>query len=129
MSDMVFKQCPGCGVTWQKRKDFLEDPEVSLIEYTVNFEELILGLFHFNHVCGTSLFFQAEKFMDLYDGHVFQERQTDRQGCPGYCLYQYELRPCPEACECASVREVVHMIQQPQHRWSMRQSDTACTTE
>ena len=110
MSETAFKQCSGCGVTWETRDDFLADPDVGLTAYTVNFEQLVLGLFQFQHACGTGQTFRAEKFMDLYDGPVFQQRKTGSQDCPALCLHQYELGPCPSECECASVREVMCII-------------------
>lgn len=128
MSKVVFKQCSGCGTTWEDRTDFLGDPSVSLIKYTVNFEDLVLGLFQFQHACGTEHSLQAEKFMDLYDGPAFQQRKTGTKDCPGYCLHQYELGACPLKCECASVREVMRIIQQWPRRKSSAHSNDALGT-
>jgi hypothetical protein len=110
MFETPFKQCSGCGVTWEKRENFLVDPDISLAEYTANFKELVLGLFGFKHVCGTVQSFQAEKFADLYDGPVFQQRKTGGHDCPSYCQHKYELGACPAECECASIREVIRII-------------------
>ena len=103
-----FKICTSCGTPWSTRHDFLADPHVTLLGYSVHFKELELGLFLFNHSpCLTTLAIKASEFTDLYDGPIFTERATGTESCPGYCLHQSELRPCPAQCECAYVREVL----------------------
>ena len=52
----------------------------------------------------------AEKFMDMYDGPVFDEKLTGKPECPGYCLNKSELRRCPAKCECAFIREILEKI-------------------
>jgi hypothetical protein len=49
----------------------------------------------------------------LYDGPVFEERHVGDDLCPGQCLHQSNLRRCPVHCECAYVREVLHIV----HEW------------
>ena len=102
-----------CGSVWADRKDFLQDPEVELIGYQVNYKELAAGILLFNHSCHTTLAIYAEEFAGLYDGPVFSERATGSSECPGYCQNEEELRPCPAKCECAFVREIIHIIR----RW------------
>ena len=64
-----FKKCTHCGHKWQSRGDFLQDSTLDLIGYQVNFDNLHLGLFLFNHLtCGTTLGLAAGLFKDLYAG-------------------------------------------------------------
>ena len=78
----------------------------------VRFEALKAGLFFFNHDCGTTLALYADQFADLYQGPIFQERLQGGDDCPGYCLNKDELEPCPAACECAFVREIIQCVKQ-----------------
>ena len=107
---MSFRTCSNCGVAWETREAFLGDPGISLVGYQVYFERLLEGHFMFNHTCRTTLALPAGRFRDLYDGPVFFEENTGSDTCPGYCLYSRELRPCPEKCECAFVREIVQIV-------------------
>lgn len=100
-----------CGRRWQTRKNFLEDPATDMIGYQVNFEQLYLGFFLFNHLeCGTTIGIPAGKFKDLYDGPIFSERLTGTKECQEYCLHENQLDPCPTKCECAYVREIMQVV-------------------
>lgn len=81
-----------------------------MIGYQVDFDELMAGLFLFNHICGTTLAAKADDFQDQYDGPIFTERLIGTKGCEGHCLHKDDLRPCPAKCECAYVREIVQVI-------------------
>jgi hypothetical protein len=106
-----FKKCTSCEEVWGSREDFLNDPATIIRGYQVHFDELELGYFLFDHdVCGTTLALRAGGFTDLYEGEVYKERLTGTQSCPGYCLSAKELRPCPEKCECAYVRDVIQIV-------------------
>ena len=105
-----FKKCSVCKKVWITRDDFLYDTEVSIVGYQVHFDELTEGLFLFNHSCGSTISLTAGAFRDLYDGPMFQTRMTGSDDCPGYCLTNSELRPCPVKCECAYVREIIQLI-------------------
>jgi hypothetical protein len=111
-----FKRCACCQAEWRTRDDFLSDPEVGLIGYQANFEELKAGLLLFNHSCRTTLAIEVACFQDLYDGPIFQQRATGGADCLGYCLNRSELRPCPAFCECAYVREVLQIVRNWQKR-------------
>ena len=107
----TFKKCSMCKTEWQTREDFLGDPTVSVVGYNVNFEQLELGYFLFNHeMCGTTLAIEAKEFTDLYNGKVFEERKLGTDECPGHCLKEDDLDPCVAECECAYVREVLHKV-------------------
>ena len=106
-----FKTCPACGFEWPTREQFLEDPDLKLVGYQVAFKELTAGLFLFNHSCrGATLATRAVDFKDLHQGPVFTERATGSEDCPGHCLHQDDLQPCPAACECAFIREILQII-------------------
>lgn len=95
----------------------MDDPDVILIGYQVNFDDLKLGLFYFNHeTCGTTMAVYADEFMNLYQGAVWKERATGGSTCPGFCLHTDELRPCQAHCECAGIREVIQIIQSRRSR-------------
>ena len=105
-----FKQCTACGFKWSTRDRFLEDPDIELVGYQVNFVELLAGFFLFNHSCGTTLAVLSEAFEDLYDGPVFTDRATGSEECQEHCLHEDDLSPCPAQCECAFVREIIQYI-------------------
>ena len=105
-----FKVCSMCGHKWESREDFLGDRDIEFIGYQVNFGELNLGIFLFNHSCKSTIALQAKHFIDLYEGQVFTERKTGTDECPEYCLHECELEPCPAHCECAFVREIIQII-------------------
>ena len=52
----------------------------------------------------------AGQFQNLYNGPIFEQRLTESEDCPGYCLRKDELRLCPAKCECAYVREIIQII-------------------
>ncbi len=109
-STTPFKKCNKCGTQWGSRDNFLSDSDIELIGYQVNFKALTVGLFCFNHSCKTTLAIYADAFMDLYDGPIFSERATGGDNCPGHCFHEHDLQPCPAECECASVREVLQIV-------------------
>ena len=102
-----FKTCSQCGFEWPTREAFLGDPALDVIGYQANFEALKMGFFLFNHTCKSTLSVRAGEFGDFYEGPVFEARATGGEQCPGYCLNQEELSPCPAECECAFVREIL----------------------
>jgi len=105
-----FKVCPACGFEWKSRNDFLNDNSVYIIGYQAHFESLKTGIFLFNHSCKGTLALEVSDFADLYDGPVFEERATGSDDCPGHCLHENILDPCPAKCECAFVREVIQIL-------------------
>ena len=107
---MDFKHCPACGHRWPTRNDLLSDPEVELVGYQPNFKALASGIILFNHSCKGTLGIFAVDFEDLYDGPIFQERQTDSPNCSGHCLHQGNLKPCLQQCECAYIREIIQTL-------------------
>lgn len=107
---MEFKRCPVCGTKWSTRKDFLCDPDIKLVGYQVNFKALAAGIILFNHSCKGTLGIYAVDFEDLYDGQIFEARQTGGPDCPGHCVHQGSLKECPAKCECAYVREIIQTL-------------------
>lgn len=114
----IFKKCPMCGQSWRSRDQFLEDPYIELVGYQASFRLMTEGFFLFNHLCrGATLALPAGKFLDLYNGPVFKERLIGTQTCPGHCLYQDDIEPCPAKCDCAFVREILQVIRKwPKNR-------------
>ncbi len=110
MQSMCFKKCSKCGFKWPDRASFLTDTGLRMIGYQSNFDELMAGMFLFNHICKTTLAVSAEDFRDLYDGPIFVERLNGTEKCDGYCLHQDDLSPCPARCQCAYVREIIQVI-------------------
>jgi hypothetical protein len=107
---MEFKRCSACGTAWSDRNEFLSDPDIFLIGYQVNFKQLTAGLFLFNHTCKGTLAVYAVAFTDLYDGPIFTRRLSNGPKCSGHCFHESDLRPCPNQCECAFVREIIQKI-------------------
>ena len=83
-----FKTCSKCGFVWPEKASFLSDPNLRMIGYQADFEELMAGTFLFDHICGTTLAIMADDFQDLYDGPMFTERLEGTKGCEGYCLHK-----------------------------------------
>ena len=109
----MFKKCNVCNHVWNTRKDFIDDIDVMLIGYEVNFKELKTGLFYFNHKCKNTIGLHADVFADLYSGPIFQESKLGTNECPEYCVKKDELRPCPAKCECAYIREIIQLLRKP----------------
>ncbi|MCF7857705.1 MAG: hypothetical protein K9N07_00060 [Candidatus Cloacimonetes bacterium] len=107
-----FKVCPNCNKEWKYRSDFIYDPQVEIIGYQVHFKNLEKGFFLFNHSCRSTMSIPVNAFSDLYHGPIFKEKLTGTDHCSGYCLHESNLRPCPEKCECAYVREVIQIIKE-----------------
>ena len=109
-----FKVCTTCRFSWNERDSFLSDPKVRLVGYQVNFDDLERGLFLFNHMrsgCRTTLAIESHRFTDMYKGPVYKERLAGKEDkCPGYCLYESQLLPCPSKCNCAYVRAVLQKV-------------------
>ena len=113
MAKKPYILCKVCGHTWESRDSFLADEEIHLIGYQSNFIQIDKGLFLFNHICDGTLAIPVNEFVDLYDGPIYRENKTGTQECPGYCLYESELRPCPAKCNCAFVREILTLLSAP----------------
>lgn len=109
---MTFKSCRNCQARWESLEAFMEDPKIEVVGYMPTFDDLLGGLFLFNHHCGTTLACRVGIFNHLYNGPVFQHRKTGQPDCPGYCLDRTELAPCSAECHCAYVRETLQVIKQ-----------------
>lgn len=108
-----FKICTLCEYTWETRNEFLQDDTVILAGYQVNFERPEDGVLIFNHKipeCGTSLGLSPSLFKDMYEGPKYRERLHGTERCPGFCLHEELLGPCPEKCACAWVRGIVEIV-------------------
>jgi hypothetical protein len=99
------------------RDSFLDDPATELVGYQVNFENLGLGFFLFNHMtCRSTIAIPAGQFRGLYTGPVFEENMAGSENCPEYCLHETRLTRCLEQCECAYIREIIQIIRDwPKH--------------
>lgn len=116
----AFKECLPCGKNWILRDDFLEDPSIEIIGYQANYDDLVTGIFLFDHLCGATLSLSVRNFNGLYEGPVFKERAKESDDCPGYCLYQDQLDICSVRCECAYVRNIIDIIKNWPKRVSKR---------
>jgi hypothetical protein len=113
METNPFKICTSCHQPWKTREDFLADPELELAGYQVDFEDLEGGLFYFSHLtkgCGTTLAIPVQKFTGLSNRPILTSRGECPGGCPNFCLRRESLDPCPVACECVWVREIMQVI-------------------
>lgn len=108
-----FKACSNCRAEWATLDDFLGDSSVRLGGYQINTANLANGLFLFNHEasdCGTTMAVYVSAFTALSEHPVFSPSTDRPETCPGRCLHQDDLAPCPEKCECNWVREVMQII-------------------
>lgn len=117
-----FRRCTSCSTVWPSRNAFLSDPDVRLVGYQVNYGDLQAGFFLFNHSCRTTLAVRASAFSSLHDGPIFRTRATGTASCPGYCVHESALEPCPARCECAYVRTVLQKVKDWPKRRRARQS-------
>ena len=109
----IFKECTCCKHPWYSREDFLGDSKLEFVGYQVNFGNLELGYFLFNHLnCQSTIAVHAVLFRDIYDGPVFSERKTFSDKCPGYCNDREALNVCGAECECAYVREIMQIVRE-----------------
>ena len=100
-----------CGSIWNTRPELMSDPFVEITGYLVNFKEIELGIFTFNHLtCKGTFAIKASLFTDLYDGEIYKQNLAGTEECPNYCLSKFELNKCPAKCECAYVRDVIQQI-------------------
>jgi hypothetical protein len=107
----AYKTCPVCKKNWADREDFISDPQIKLLGYQANFNVLTLGIILFNHeICRDTLALEVADFQDLYKGPIYRERLTGSETCPEYCVHECELKPCPQKCECAWVRDVLDCL-------------------
>lgn len=111
---MMFKQCSMCSHVWKSREEFLNDNTMKLNGYQVHFKSVEDSLFLFTHEidqCGSTLAIPAREFLDMYSGERYLGQGGPGVGdCPGYCLHEDRLDRCNAICECAYVREVLHII-------------------
>jgi hypothetical protein len=107
----IFKTCSCCKIPWFSRDEFLADNDVDLVGYQVNFSNLELGFFLFNHLtCQSTFAVPAGLFKDLYDGPVFSEPLTGSEQCPGHCQHKDILSTCQAKCEGAYVRKIMQIV-------------------
>ncbi len=92
------------------RDEFINDPGITLVGYQVDFNKLEAGFFLFNHSCQDTLAVTVDNFKSMYSGPIFRERKTGGESCPGHCLHQDNLSPCPAKCECAFVRDIMQQL-------------------
>ena len=119
-----YKKCT-CGFIWASREVFLGDPNIKLVGYQVDFEDLKAGYFMFNHLagsCKTTLSVSAGDFFDLHDGPVFTVRSADKPECGKHCFHHGDLKQCPVQCECAFVRNVLDVV----NHWSKQANVEHC---
>ena len=107
----IFKTCSCCKTPWFSRNEFLDDSNIDLVGYQVNFGDRVLGLFLFNHLtCQSTIGIPAGHFKDLFDGPVFSESLAGSEQCPGYCQHRETFQPCRAKCEGAYVREILQIL-------------------
>jgi hypothetical protein len=105
-----FKNCSNCNAYWENLESFIQDPKIKLVGYMPTFDDLLEGLFLFNHHCGTTLACRFDLFRQLNDGPVYEFKKNGKPECPGHCLNKTDLAPCPVECNCAYVREILQII-------------------
>ena len=110
MTSYLFKRCTACNHEWQDRDSFILDPAIELIGYQANSENLNLGLYLFNHECGTTLAVYVEKFLELYQGPKYSLSMLGNNECPGFCRIEDEMRDCGLECCCVHFRKIMTIM-------------------
>jgi hypothetical protein len=108
----MFKECTACQASWETRDAFLSDPDLKLVGYQASFRELTAGFFLFTHSCGTTMAIPVHGFEDLVVGPVFETPLIGSDRCEEHCLHEDDLEPCPAACECGYVRDVLQVVRE-----------------
>jgi len=109
----IFKTCNNCDTQWTSLDAFLKDPAIRLVGYMPTFDDIINGLFLFNHGCGTTLACEVGLFTHLYDGPIYEHNRHGSAECPGHCQHKTDFSSCPVKCNCAYVRETLRVLK----RW------------
>ena len=108
----MFKICNSCGYQWEKRENFLSDPNIEATGYQTFFSNLKVGLFLLNHSCGTTLAIDASFFLDLYKGAFYHDRKPIKgRKCPGKCLTENILSPCSDTCKCSFISKLLNTLE------------------
>ncbi len=114
VQEEIYKRCPMCAAVWQDRMEFIGDTDLQIEGYQANFDQLEQGLVYFTHRvdgCYTTMAVKAREFLDLNPGKPFTSRKTMTDDCPGYCLHESNIERCSAECECAYVRDLLHILQ------------------
>lgn len=109
----VFKICPCCEKSWKTRDEFLADDSLNLNGYQVSLKNLESGLLLFSHMiegCKTTMGIYIKEFNDMYSGGRYTENKALTEECPRYCINKKRLDRCNTFCECAYVREIIHIV-------------------
>ena len=112
--EKIFKCCSMCAAVWHERTEFISDTHLQIEGYQADFEHLEQGLVYFTHTvdgCYSTMAVKASEFLDLIPGKPFTSRKTMTEDCPGYCLHQSNIQRCKAECECAYVRDLLHILQ------------------
>jgi hypothetical protein len=111
--DPTFKTCSNCEKSWERLEEFIQDPAIELTGYMPTFDDLLTGLFLFNHGCGTTLACPVALFNHLLRRAGLSDPENGWAGMPGPCLNKTDFTPCPAKCNCAFVRETLLILK----RW------------
>ena len=105
-----FKECKTCGLQWESLDQFISDKKINFIGYQARFDLARVGLFLFNHSCGTTLAIpvgEFEQFLHL-DTSAFTAGSA---GCLGYCTDVNNLEPCTNTnCKGKPIRDLIQII-------------------
>jgi hypothetical protein len=110
---MQFKQCPKCGYEWNKRIDFLSDPDIEVIGYQANLEAPNEGLYLFNHNmenCRSTISIITKHFFDLHKDKIHLELKFKTPECEGLCLKAKEMNTCRASCSMAHFRSILRVL-------------------
>ncbi len=113
----LFKTCTLCHRIWSDRKDFFRCPDLVLVGYQPNSDDIEAGFLLFSHIterCGSTFAVPVAKFSDLYNGPRFSESRKGSVECGGHCLNVKDLSSCKAKCKYAYVREVLQIVKKAQ---------------
>jgi hypothetical protein len=116
-----FKKC-SCGYFWRNCNEFLDDPEVVIIDYQINVVDFAKGYYLFNHIddCRSTIALEVEKFFSIYDGPVYEKslRGTPECTCFGKDSMNF-AECCDRHCRDATARRIIQIIRE-RHAQALR---------
>jgi hypothetical protein len=123
------KRCTICNKTWTSIREFIDDPDITLIGYQAGAKDINLGGLAFKHLCGHSFTIPIQVISYILNGPLYEEKETDSFECPGYCLSGKRFRPCLTNAECAYVRKMIQNIQCIKNHIHTKNQDRCKQTE
>jgi hypothetical protein len=126
-----FKTCTMCKAHWDTCKQFVEDPELGLNGYLVDFDEPRKGLIlvtHHRTSCGSTIAVRAEELEHMYSGPKHYVHNTGKPDCGGHCLTENDFSACSATCDMRWIRDVMQLIKEHRYPVNLNNPSTEVLT-